>query len=219
MTKNLGALVFIKHKVMEVYMTVVIMITIFLGALTGYYVDSSLLGFEDKLIEPVIYFLIFVSGISIGYDINIKKTFNKIGINIISVPIISAFGSVIGGFVVGKFLGFSFAQSGAVASGLGWYSLSAIMISKYDTSLGAIAFLCNIFREILAFIIIPIVAKKIGYIESIGVSGATSMDTTLPAISRYTDENTTLLAFVSGAIMLIIVPTLVQFFIGLAYGV
>lgn len=185
----------------------------------GYNIDSSLLGFEEILIEPVIYLLIFVSGLSIGYDIDIKKTFKVLGFNLISTPILSAIGSVIGGFVVGKFLGLSFAQSGAVASGLGWYSLSAVMISKYDTSLGAIAFLCNIFREILAFIIIPIVAKKIGYIESIGVSGATSMDTTLPAISKYTDENTTLLAFVSGAIMIIIVPTLVQFFIGLAYGV
>lgn len=200
-------------------MTFLIMVTIFLGAISGYFIDSSILGFEENLIEPVIYILIFSSGLSIGYDINIKETFNKIGFKIISTPLVSAFGSVIGGFAVGNILGFSLAQSGAVASGLGWYSLSAVMISEYDASLAAVAFLSNILREILAFVIIPIVAKHIGYIESIGVSGATSMDTTLPAISRYTDEDTTLLAFVSGAIMIVIVPTLVQFFIGLSYGV
>lgn len=44
----------------------------------------------------------------------------------------------------------------AIASGLGWYSLSGATISKLvSAEAGSIAFLSNLMREIFSFFIIP----------------------------------------------------------------
>lgn len=43
---------------------------------------------------------------------------------------------------------------------MGWYSLSGVIIEKYNQELAVIAFLSNIFREVLGIAIVPIAAKK-----------------------------------------------------------
>lgn len=200
-------------------MTVIIILSILLGGFLGYFTPSNFLGFENILVEPILILLIFFAGLSIGYDVDIRETIKKIGAKIFILPIAIALGTIIGGMVAGLILGMDIFKSSAVASGLGWYSLSAVILSKYDASLGAMAMLSNVFRELLSFVVVPLVAKYIGYDEAIAPCGATSMDTTLGVVSRYTDDDTSLLSFSNGVIMIILVPILVQFFIGLAYGV
>jgi len=54
--------------------------------------------------------------------------------------------------------------------------------------LGAIAFLANLFREIVTFFVLPVVAKYFGGVTSIAPGGATTMDVTLPLIQRVSGE-------------------------------
>jgi uncharacterized membrane protein YbjE (DUF340 family) len=111
--------------------------------------------------------------------------------------------------VASLFLKLSLFETAAIGAGLGWYSLSAIELSKHSAELGTIAFLANVSREVIAFIAIPIIAKKIGDIETIAAAGATSMDTALPVITKATKSNISILSFFSGVILSLLVPILV----------
>ena len=78
-----------------------------------------------------------------------------------------------------------------------------------SAQIGTIAFLSNVFREMLSVILIPFIAKRMNHITSIAPAGATSMDSTLPVIVKCTDEETVVMAFINGAVLSILVPVLV----------
>ena len=76
---------------------------------------------------------------------------------------------------------------------------------------GSIAFLSNLLREIFSFFSIPVIAKKLNYYTCIAPAGATSEDTTLPMMIRYTDGETVVLSVFNGVICSAAVPFLISF--------
>ena len=116
----------------------------------------------------------------------------------------------------GNGVGFRRHLAGRSGSGarFGWYSLSGVILAKlHSTHIGALAFLTNIGRELLAICIIPPVAARFGNLAAIAPGGATAMDTTLPIIARATDGETALLAFTTGVLLSALVPMFVPFLI------
>ena len=194
-----------------------ILVSVLLGAILGYLFDVKILTEASILIEPLSYAIVFVSGLSVGYSLNGRKLKKHLIIDVFAMPIFISIGSIVGAMLLGGFAGFNFWQSGLMASGLGWYSLSAIMISDYDIGLAAMALMINVFREIFAIATIPFIARYVGFFFSLSAGGATSMDTTLPVISRSTNEDTTIIAFANGAILIIVVPALVEIFINIGF--
>ena len=95
-----------------------------------------------------------------------------------------------------------------MSSGLGWYSLSAIELSKISAELGSLAFLTNVFRELIAIFSVPFIAKYIGSLESVSVAGATAMDSLLPVINQNNSADVSIVAFFSGIILTSSVPIL-----------
>lgn len=67
----------------------------------------------------------------------------------------------------------------------------------------------NVLRELMAFLMIPFVARHFGRYAAVAPSGATAMDTTLPVIARATDDETALIAVISGVVLTALVPVLV----------
>lgn len=185
----------------------------------GIYLGDSLgIEFADKinpLSDILLYMILFVAGLSIGYSGGIKTHIKGIGKDVIMVPLFTIIGTLIGSYLSSFLLDLSLYDCLAVGSGLGWYSLSAVMITEYDAQLGAISFMANIFRELFALMFIPIVAKNIGFIEAVSMGAATSGDTTLPPLSKSTDTRTIIIAVFSGMIISFSVPFLVEFFIAL----
>lgn len=101
------------------------------------------------------------------------------------IPLAVALGSLAGAAVSGLFLDMPVHEAMTVGAGFGWYSLSGLMISQMgNVELGAVALLSNAFREIIAMLIIPLVAAKVGKIAAIAPGGATAMDTTMPLVSK-----------------------------------
>ena len=80
---------------------------------------------------------------------------------------------------------------------------------------GALAFLTNVSRELIAFMLIPVLAAKLGHLVAVSPGGATTMDTTLPLIAKTTDADTTVIAVVNGTILSSMVPFLVPVLIHL----
>ena len=73
----------------------------------------------------------------------------------------------------------------AVGSGMGYYSISSVLITGYrGTELGTIALLSNIVREMIALLGAALLVRLFGTLAPIAAAGATAMDTTLPVISR-----------------------------------
>jgi uncharacterized membrane protein YbjE (DUF340 family) len=159
-------------------------------------------------------FLILTVGIELGYNRSVFHRLRVLGPKMLLIPFSIVLGSLTGGLMAAFILQREIGISLSIASGFGWYSLSGILLTRLvNAEVGAIAFLCNVFRELMAVMIIPVIAKHLNFLTSIAPAGATSMDSTLPIISKSTDSETSLISFINGFTLSALVPFLVPFFL------
>ena len=194
-------------------MTFKIILAVVIGTVVGFFVPTELYGATDTMLTIGLCLLLFFVGIDIGKNKNVFQDIKRTGALFFIVPIGVAVGSLIGAIAMGYLLGYPLNESGAIGSGLGWYTLSSIIIAPYSSELSVLAFLTNVMREVFAIALIPIIATRIGFIEAIAPAGATAMDTTLPIISRNTSSETAILSFSTGLILSTLVPILVPMFL------
>ena len=187
-----------------------VIVGIFLGYFTKSYINFDI----SLLIQFGLYLLLFFIGIDIGKNDNILNDLKKLNKKVL-FPFITIISSLAGGAVASILLSLSVGESIAISAGMGWYSFSAIELSKVSIELGGIAFLSNIFRELLAIFLIPIIAKKIGSFESVSVAGATAMDSVLPIINRSNPAEISIISFYSGLVISIIVPILIPILVNI----
>ncbi|KAF5036432.1 lysine exporter LysO family protein [Sedimentibacter saalensis] len=197
-------------------MTKKILLVLAVGVLSGLFIiPDSLYNSTGILLDVGLCMLLFSVGVDIGSNKDIFKNLKNVGFKLLIVPAATVLGSLFGGILCSILFKMNLFGSLAVASGFTWYTLSAIIITPVSAELGTIAFLTNVFREIIAFISIPFIAKHIGYLETIAVGGAISMDTGLPIITRNTSQEVVIISFISGIIISLMVPILVPIFVGL----
>lgn len=181
------------------------------GVFTGNSVDAALM---EKLSSLMLWLLLFSVGIDMGLNKQVFGQIKKLGLKILLIPAGIIVGSLLGGATVSLFFPQSLKESLAICSGMGWYSLSGILLTKAGNPIGGtISFLANVMRELLTFLSVPFIAKHINYYCAIAPGGATAMDTTLAIISRNTNATVAVMAFVSGISLTMIVPILVPIFL------
>ena len=109
----------------------------------------------------------------------------------------------------------------AVGSGFAYYSLSSILITELKeptlgaqlaAELGTIALIANIIREIFALLGAPLFVRYFGRLSPICAGGATTMDTTLPIITRYCGKDLVFVSIFHGILVDFTVPFFVSFF-------
>lgn len=161
--------------------------------------------------------LMFCVGISIGCDTSVLKSFRKVNPRLMFLPVMTIVGTLAGCAAASLVLGHrQFTDCLAIGSGFGYYSLSSIFITEYrGPELGTIALLANICREILTLLCAPLLARYFGKLAPISVGGATSMDTTLPIITRASGEQFIVVSIFHGFCVDFSVPFLVTFFCSL----
>lgn len=187
-----------------------ISLSVLIGMLLGYFFkNQSVLEFSDYLMDAGLIFLLFFVGIDMGRNSEIFSKLRGFGKIIWFLPITTVLGTFLGAGFASNFITLSMGESLVVSSGMGWYSLSAIEISKVNTQLGSIAFLSNVFREFLAIFSIPFIARKIGHFEAISAGAAPAMDTLLPVINRYTSSDSAVVSFFTGVVISSLVPVIV----------
>lgn len=103
----------------------------------------------------------------------------------------------------------------AVGSGFGWYTLAPLLLDPYSAEISAMSFMYNVFREMFGIILIPVVAKRIGYIECVSLPGAAAMDVCLPIVEKSAGADMVVYSFVTGTVLSASVPILVPLFIGM----
>ncbi|MEG0291974.1 MAG: lysine exporter LysO family protein [Anaerovoracaceae bacterium] len=196
-------------------MTKMVIITVIAGMFSGYFfMPESVMGISENILIVGLCILLFFVGIDIGHQGTVVQNFKKVGFRVIIFPIAVIIGTMAGAAVGALFLPVTLRESLAVGAGFGWYSLAPVILTKYSAELSAISFMHNVFREVLGIMLIPIVAKRIGYIETTSLPGAAAMDVCLPIVERATNADIAVYSFVSGVVLSFAVPILVPLIAG-----
>lgn len=195
-------------------MSFAILIVLVLGIGAGYFMPADLSALIDSASSYMLWILLFSVGIDMGLNKEVFTRIKELGFKILLIPFGVVAGSLCGGILTALLVKLSIKEGLAISAGLGWYSLSGILITEAGNPVGGtISFLANVFREMLTFIVVPFVASHMNYYCAIAPAGATAMDTTLGIISKNTNGTIAVLSFVSGVICTLIVPVLVPIFL------
>lgn len=196
-------------------MIALLVCTVIAGVFTGLFLDDLICPLQiDFANEYLLYLLVFIVGVDLGRNKEAWLTIMDMGIKILLAPLLVIFGTLTGALVASLFLDISTAQTLAISAGFGWYSMSAVLLRTLDsTEIGAIAFLANLFRELLTIFFLPLIVRQFGRFPAMAPGGATSMDTTLPFVSRYAGKDVALIGFVSGVSLTLVSPFLISLLI------
>ncbi|MGV8829851.1 MAG: lysine exporter LysO family protein [Breznakibacter sp.] len=191
--------------------------------IVSFFIAGTLLGRFDLLPAVLVnndysvyalYALMFLVGISIGSDEKAIQALRNQNLKIFLVPLGTIVGTLLGVYLVSFFLANrSVTDCLAVGSGFGYYSLSSIFITQYKgAELGVIALMSNIIREIFTLLLAPLLVMWFGKLAPISAGGATTMDTTLPIITKFSGKEFVIIAISHGILVDFTVPFLVTFF-------
>ena len=158
--------------------------------------------------------LLFCVGVTVGNNTALLKSFRQLDPRLMLLPLMTITGTLAATAVAS--LGLprrSLTDCLAVGSGFGYYSLSSILITEYrGPELGTVALLANIIREIITLLGAPLMVRFFGPLSPISAGGATTMDTTLPIITRASGDQFVILSLFHGFLVDFSVPFLVTFF-------
>ena len=185
-----------------------------LGALCGVYHLIPYDFTQSKLSFYALCALMFSVGVSVGNDPQTLRNFRSLNPRLIFLPVMTILGTLAGCAVVSLFLSHrSVTDCMPVGAGFGYYSLSSIFITEYKgPELGTIALLSNITREIITLLFAPLLVRWFGNLAPISAGGATTMDTTLPIITRYSGQSFVVVSIFHGFVVDFSVPFLVTLF-------
>ena len=164
----------------------------------------------------------FQVGIGIGSNKKLKELVKSLRPKMLLVPMATIVGTLLFSAFASLLLSqWSVFDCMAVGSGFAYYSLSSILITQFKepsiglqlaTELGTIALLANIRREILALLAAPLLVRWFGNLAPISAGGATTMDTTLPIITRTAGQQFVVVSIFHGFVVDFSVPFLVTLF-------
>ena len=160
-----------------------------------------------------LWLLMLLVGISIGSDRRLGEILRTLRPRVLLLPLATTVGTFAGTALVSLFLTYSVSECMAVGAGFAYYSLSSIFISQYKgPELGTIALISNIARELITLLLTPLLARYLGPLIPISCGGASTMDTTLPVITRYCGKEWIFVSIVHAMILDFSVPFWVIFF-------
>ena len=160
-----------------------------------------------------LWLLMLLVGISIGSDRRLGEILRTLRPRVLLLPLATTAGTFAGTALASLFLTYSVSECMAVGAGFAYYSLSSIFISQYKgAELGTIALISNIARELATLLLTPLLARYLGPLMPITCGGASTMDTTLPVITRYCGKEWIFISIVHAMILDFSVPFWVIFF-------
>ncbi|MGI6765854.1 MAG: lysine exporter LysO family protein [Lentihominibacter sp.] len=148
--------------------------------------------------------LLLLVGFEVGKSGTLITTLRQAGFRVLAFPIAAVLGTVVFGVAACMLMGFTARVGGAICMGFGWYTYAPVVIAKAGSRFmvaSAVAFMYNVIREVTGIVFIPVIAKKIGYIEATAVPGVAAMDICMPIVERSCRPDTVVYSFTMGAIM------------------
>ena len=170
---------------------------------------------EDHTVV-LLYALMLSVGISLGCDRRLREILRSLRPHILLFPLGSTIGTFLGAALASLCLAYPLSHCLAVGAGFSYYSLSSILISQaVGSELGTVALICNVLREALTLLLVPLAARVLAPPAVIAMGGATTMDTTLPILARTLGSQWVFVALVHAIVLDFSVPFWVIFFCSL----
>ena len=200
-------------------MTILILAFTVVGLIAGYFVvrnNAALMSAFDAsnghIMTVGLCLLMLSIGLGMGLDGTVLTYLKQAGFRVLVFPVVVIAATTVGGFVVSLlYRDLSVGESLAICYGFGWYTFAPIAISNAGYVMaGAISFLHNVIRELAGIVLMPILAKKIGYLEVASIPGVAAMDVCLPIVERVTRQDIIIYSFLIGFSQAIFVPILVN---------
>ena len=173
----------------------------------------------------VLYALMIQVGMSIGSDPRLKEILQTLSFRLLLLPCATIIGTFVAVSLVSMVIArWSLFDVLAVGSGMGYYSLSSILITSLKepalgaaaaAELGTIALIANVLREMFTLLFAPLMVRWFSPVAPICSGGATTMDVTLPVITRYSGKDWVFVAIVHGILVDFSVPFFVSLFCSL----
>lgn len=165
---------------------------------------------------PALWLLMALVGLSLGADRRLGEILRSLRPRVLLLPLGTTVGTFAGCALMSVFLVYSVADCLAVGAGFAYYSLSSVFITQYrGEELGTVALLANIFRELFTLIFTPLLVRLFGAPAPVMCGGASTMDTTLPVITRAAGTAWAFPAIVHAMVLDFSVPFWVTLFCGL----
>lgn len=201
---------------MDHTMTACIAVSVIAGILAGYFIiPEGFAQISGNLIVAGLSLLLLLVGMDIGVEGTIVTSFKRAGWRVAVFPFMIMIGTYIGAAAASLVLPVTMKDALCVGSGFGWYTLAPAMLAEYSMEISAMSFMHNVMRELIGILLMPIVAAKVGYIETISLPGSSSMDVCLPIVERVTKSDIAVYSFISGAVLSASTPIMVSFMMGL----
>ena len=197
-------------------MTKLILASVILGVVSGAtFIPDGFIAVSGDLLILGLCILLFFVGMDLGREGTVVASFRKVGFRVVVFPLAVIAGTLLSAMLVSFFLPITARESMAVSAGFGWYTLAPVILSEYNAQVSAVSFMYNVMREMRGIILIPLVAKYIGFVECTSLPGAAAMDVCLPIVGKSTAPNITIYSFISGVVLSFSVPILVPLLVGL----
>jgi uncharacterized membrane protein YbjE (DUF340 family) len=198
-----------------------------LGSLLAWlgWLPGNILLHSEQFSIYALYLLMFTVGVSIGSDRKLPEILKSLTPKILLVPLATICGTLAGSVIVSFMISrWSITECLAVGFGFGYYSLSSILITQLKASsigvqaaaeLGTVALIANVLRELYVLLFTPLIVKYFGRFAPITAGGATTMDTTLPVITRFAGKEMVFISIIHAVTIDFSVPFFVSFFCSL----
>ncbi|MBU1110242.1 lysine exporter LysO family protein [Patescibacteria group bacterium] len=192
--------------------SLILIILFSIGIVLGMNLSEHLFDLNATVV-CVLSFTLFTVGYEAGSNRHNTEMIGEINSQVVLVPLSIIIGTFMSAVVVAPFLaGLTTLDVVTLVAGFGYYSISGVLVgSKLGSYMGSLALLVNVFRELLTVILAPLFSRYLGGLSPIAAGGATSMDVTLPIITKYSGKEYTLTAIMSGFVLTILVPLMLSF--------
>jgi uncharacterized membrane protein YbjE (DUF340 family) len=170
----------------------------------------------------VLYVLMIAVGIGLGSNEKLREILRSIRLRLLFVPLATIAGTLTATAAASLFISrWGLPECMAVGSGFCYYSLSSILITELTTSslgvqaateLGTVALMSNLIRELSVLLTAPLMVRYFGRLSPICAGGASTLDTTLPVIMRYSGNDMVFISIFHAVLVDFSVPFFVSFF-------
>ena len=160
-----------------------------------------------------LYVLLFLIGLDLA-QVAISRSW--LAPRVLKIPLLVMLGSMLAGVLLSFITGERLAVALALSTGFGWFSLSGALAGQHlGDAYGSVALLNDLMRELIGLTVVFILGRNFAN-SSVGVCGATAMDTTLPFVRKACHYEYVPTAIISGLILTIAAPFFMLFFLSFA---
>lgn len=209
----------------DIRSTCIILGLVVVGMLAGYFIVAGMMPqildefdvVSGHSLTVFLCCLLFCVGFDLGIQGTVISSIKTVGARALAFPFAAVAGSLIIGTAASMFFGFTMREGLAISAGFGWYTYAPTVIASAGSEFmvaSAVSFMHNVIREVSGIVLIPILAKKIGYLEMTGIPGVAAMDVCMPIVERSCRHDTVVYSFAVGLLMCIVTSLLVPLAMG-----